>query len=151
MPAGRRYVVDTNLYIDALRTERDRLALGAFLTAYAPFVHLSAVVVQELRAGVRGRAAARLEAAIVAPFERRDRLVTPSYAAWKETGRVLSELVAPAMWAAVTRSFVNDVLLAMSCREAGVVLVTRNAVDCARIATVRPFDFVAPWPVLGKL
>jgi hypothetical protein len=99
---------------------------------------------------VRGRAAARLEAAIVAPFERRDRLVTPSYAAWKETGRVLSELVAPAMWAAVTRSFVNDVLLAMSCREAGVVLVTRNVVDCARIATVRPFDFVAPWPVLGK-
>jgi len=144
--AGRRYFVDTNLYIDALRNERDRLALGAFLATYSPFIYLSAVVVQELRAGVRGRAAVRLEAAIVAPFERRDRLVTPSCAAWKETGRVLSELVGPKAWPAVTRSFVNDVLLAMSCREAGVVLVTRNVVDCARIASARPFEFVGPWP-----
>src|SRR4029079_2943693 len=104
---------------DALRTERDRLPPRAVLTGGAPFRPPSAGVGQEVRAGGRGRAAARLEAAIVAPFERRDGLVTPSYAAWKETGRVLSELVAPAMWAAVTRSFVNDVLLAMSCREAG--------------------------------
>src|SRR5262249_22494749 len=104
-------------------------------------------VVQELRAGVRGRAAARLESAIVAPFERRGRLVTPSYAAWKESGRVLSELVAPSAWRTVRRSFVNDVLLAMSCRESRIVLVTNNLRDCMRIASVRPFDFVAPWPI----
>jgi predicted nucleic acid-binding protein len=120
--------------------------LNAFQAAHAPFLHLSAVVVQELRAGVRGRAAARLEAAVVAPFERRGRLVTPTYAAWKESGRVLSQLVAPGAWSAVSRSFVNDVLLAMSCREAGVVLVTNNLRDFTRIATARPFDFVGPWP-----
>jgi predicted nucleic acid-binding protein len=147
MPRQRRYVVDTNLYIDALRTEAGKLGLGAFLSAYAPFVHLSAVVVQELRAGVRGNAASRLEASIVEPFERRGRLVTPSYAAWKETGRVLAELVAPAKWHQVTRSFVNDVLLAMSCRESGTALVTANTADFTRIASVRSFDFVAPWPV----
>ncbi|HMA24487.1 MAG TPA: PIN domain-containing protein [Gemmatimonadaceae bacterium] len=147
MPAERRYVVDTNLYIDALRTEAGRAALGAFLSAYAPFVHLNAVVVQELRAGVRGRDAARLEASLVGPFERRGRLVTPSYTAWKEAGRVLSELIAPAKWRQVTRNFVNDVLLAMSCREAGVVLVTTNLADFARIASERAFDFVGPWPV----
>ena len=50
------------------------------------------VVVQELRAGVRGRAGAKLESAIVAPFERHGRLITPTYAAWKETGRVLGDL-----------------------------------------------------------
>lgn len=147
MPRERRYVVDTNLYIDALRTEAGKLGLSAFFSAHAPFVHLSAVVAHELRAGVRGRAAARLDASIVDPFERRERLITPSYAAWKEAGRVLAELIRPTAWRQVTRSFVNDVLLAMSCRESGVVLVTSNLPDFARIAAVRSFDFVAPWPV----
>lgn len=146
MPGRRPYVVDTNLYIDAIRTDVGKAALGAFLTAFAPVVHMSAVVAQELRAGVRGTAATRLEAAFIAPFERRERLITPSYGAWKEAGRVLSELVSTAAWASVTRSFVNDVLLAMSCRESGAVLVTRNVADCERIAKVRRFDFIPPWP-----
>ena len=147
MPGERRYTVDTSLYIDALRTEAGCAALTAFHIDYAPFEYLSAVVVQELRAGVRGRAADKLEDAIIAPFERRGRLLTPSYAAWKECGRVLSTIIGPAAWDAVSRSFVNDALLAMSCREAGVVLVTKNARDFTRIATVRSFDFVPPWPV----
>lgn len=147
MPGERRYTVDTNLYIDALRTAEGKAALNAFHAAYAPFAHLSAVVAHELRAGARGRAAKTLEAAIIAPFERRGRLVVPSYAAWKESGRVLAELVGPAQWDRVARGFVNDVLLAMSCREAGVVLVTRNLRAFTRIATVRRFDFVAPWPI----
>jgi predicted nucleic acid-binding protein len=139
---ARRYVIDTNVYIDALRVDQDRFALSAFLTSFTPFVWLSAVVAQELRSGVRGQAARRLEDGMLAPFERRGRLITPSYGAWKEAGRVLSELVAPDGWASVSRSFVNDVLLALSCREAGVTLVTRNTKDFARIAGVRDFQFV---------
>jgi len=142
-----RYTVDTSLYIDALTTAEGKAALNAFHAAYAPFEHLTAIVVQELRAGVRGRAAARLESAIVAPFERRGRIITPSYGAWKESGRVLAELVAPRKWNETPRSFVNDVLLAMTCREAGVVLVTRNMHDFTRIAAVRPFSFAPPWPL----
>ena len=142
----RRYTIDTNLYIDALRTEEGKAALNAFHASYAPFEHLSAVVAHELLAGVKGRAAAKLERAIVGPFERRGRVVTPSYDAWKEAGRVLAELVAPQSWATVSRSFVNDVLLAMSCRESGLVLVTKNLSGCARIAAVQSFDFVPPWP-----
>jgi predicted nucleic acid-binding protein len=143
---GRRYVVDTNVYIDALRTEPDRSGLSAFLSTFAPFVWLSAVVAQELRAGVRGSAVRVLDSGLLAPFERRDRIITPSYAAWKEAGSVLSQLVGAAAWTSVSRSFVNDVLLALSCRESGAVLVTRNVSDFTRIATVRPFDFVLPWP-----
>lgn len=141
-----RYVIDTHLYIDALRTDAGKAALNAFQEAFVPALHFSAVVAQELRAGVRGAAASRLEAALFAPYERRGRLFTPTYNAWKEAGAILSELVAPAQWRAVTRSFVNDVLLAMSCRENGIILVTNNTSDFARIAAVRSFDFVAPWP-----
>ena len=142
----RRYVVDTQLYIGALRQDTDRAALNAFQIAHTPFLHLSAVVAQELRAGVRGAAAARLEQDLIAPYERRGRLITPTYDAWKEAGRLLSELISPAGWRSVTRSFVNDVLLALSCREAGAVLVTSNVRDFARIAAARDFEFVAPWP-----
>jgi predicted nucleic acid-binding protein len=146
MANRRRYVIDTPLYIDALSTDEGKRALNVFHELFVPFLHLSAVVAQELRAGVRPPAAARLEAALLAPYERRGRLIAPSYSAWKETGRVLSELVAPAGRRSVTRSFVNDILLAMSCREAGVVLVTGNTSAFAQIVAVRDFEFVAPWP-----
>jgi predicted nucleic acid-binding protein len=145
----RRYVLDTNVFIQAARDAAWSEQLVRFHAAFAPFEWLAAVVAQELLAGVRGRAAATLEHAILEPFERRRRVLLPSYQAWKETGAVLAALVASgsARWPNVSRSLVNDVLLAMSCREAGVVLVTLNTRDFARIAEVRPFDFVAPWPV----
>jgi hypothetical protein len=46
----------------------------------------------------------------------------------------------------VPRSFAFDVLLAYSCREHGVVLVTRNARDMQRIRRVFTFAHVAPYP-----
>ena len=146
----RRYAIDTHLYIDALRTEAGKTALITFQSAFAPFIALSSVVAQELLAGVRRSASTRLDANLIAPFERRGRVFVPSHSAWKEAGRVLGELIGPAGWRTVTRSFVNDVLLATSCREAGFVLVTGNAADFARIAQVRSFDFVAPWPALPR-
>lgn len=147
MSLGRRHAIDTNLYIDALRTDEGLSALSAFQSAFTVFIVMSAVVVQELRAGVKpGSSASRLESHVVAPFEKRRRIITPSDWAWKESGRVLATLVDKGDWATVPRSFVNDVLLAMSCRESGVVLVTRNLSDYERIARVQKFDFVGPWP-----
>lgn len=143
----RRYVIDTGLYIDASRTAEGQVALDAFRAGFAPIEYLSAVVVHELRAGVRGREAALLDRSFIDPLERRGRLVTPTFDAWKEAGRVLSELVAPGGWRQLPRSFVNDVILAMSCRESGLTLVTKNLRDFARIAAVRPFEFVPAWPV----
>ena len=95
----------------------------------------------ELRAGARTRSAAsKLQAHVLSPFERRGRVFAPGYATWKEAGAALAEL------GNATRAFYNDVLLAASCREHGVTLVTRNVRDFERIGTVLPFDFVAAWP-----
>jgi predicted nucleic acid-binding protein len=143
---ARRFAIDTHLYIDALRTENGRAALNAFHTAFTPFIHLCSVVAHELRAGARGAASQRVDSALIAPFERRGRVFTPSHRAWTDAGAVLSELLAPTQWRSVSRSFVNDVLLAMACREAGVVLITDNTDDFERIATARKFAFVAAWP-----
>jgi predicted nucleic acid-binding protein len=144
---SRRYAVDTNLYVDALRTAAGLAGLKAFEARRTAFMVMNAVVANELRAGARTPSAIEgLEQGVIGPFERRQRLDTPTFSAWKESGRVLSALVGKGDWSAVSRSLVNDVLLAMSCREAGVVLVTRNIRDCERIARVRKFDFVPPWP-----
>jgi predicted nucleic acid-binding protein len=144
--AARRYAVDTHLYIDAIRTEQGKAALSAFVATFTPFLHLCSVVAHELMAGARGEAAARIDGGLIAPFERRGRIFTPSYSAWKEAGAVLAELATPSAFRSVARSFVNDVLLAMACRESGVVLVTDNTADFERIARARKFAFVHSWP-----
>ena len=46
----------------------------------------------------------------------------------------------------VSKSFANDVLLALSCREAGCVLVTGNERDFHRIRRYVAFEYVKPWP-----
>jgi len=145
----RKYTLDTQLFIRAFRDPDANSALQAFHTVFAPFEYLSAVVVQELRAGATPAQADRLQAHIFAPFERRGRVLTPGYAAWKEAGVILARLADAEglQLRAVARGFVNDVLLAVTCREAGVTLVTENARDFGRIARVFQFEFVAPWPV----
>jgi predicted nucleic acid-binding protein len=144
----RKYTLDTQLFIRAFRDPDANAALETFHSVFAPFEYLTAVVVQELRAGATPKQAGRLEAHVFAPFERRGRVLTPSYGAWKEAGVVLARLVdAEGLeLRTVSRGFVNDVLLAVTCREAGVTLVTENTRDFARIARGLEFEFVSPWP-----
>jgi predicted nucleic acid-binding protein len=145
---GRRPVVlDTNVYVRAFRNPAAQRALIEFHRASAPSEWLSSVVVQELRVGVDGPDAARLDEHIFRPFENRGRLVRPSYRAWKQAGAVLreySERWGPAL-RRLPRSLVNDVLLALSCREIGAVLVTHNHDDFERIAKLAKFEFAQAW------
>ena len=146
----RRYAVDTNLFIRGYRAEPDRLALEAFLQAFAPFCYLPAIVAQELLAGVRTAAEERaLDRHLLSRFERRGRLLAPSAAAWVESGRVLRALVqAEALeLGRMSKALGNDVMLAVTCREHGVCLVTENTRDFARIRKHLRFDYTAPWPI----
>jgi predicted nucleic acid-binding protein len=146
----RKYVLDTNLFIAGFRDPIANEALQRFHYLFAPFEYLSAVVVQELRAGVRspkdGRA---LERHVLSLFTRRGRLVTPSARAWQESGTVLAALARHEglELARVSKAFGNDILLALSCRESGLVLVTDNRGDFERIARFASFRFVDPWPL----
>lgn len=145
----RRYAVDTNLFIRGYRTEHDRGALEAFLQAFAPFCYLPVIVAQELLAGVRTVSEERaLNRHLIGTFERRGRLLAPSAAAWLESGRVLRALARAESLALgrLTKAFGNDIMLAVTCREHGVCLVTENARDFARIRRHLQFDYTAPWP-----
>lgn len=144
-----KYALDTNLFIAGMRTALGATRLAEFHAFFAPFEYLSAIVIQELRAGLQTPAAAkRFDAAIVDPFRRRGRLVTPSFSAWQTSGAVLSTLVAQDHLdlRRVSKRKVNDILLALSCREAGITVVTENLSDFERIDAITPIDFVPAWP-----
>lgn len=146
----RSYVLDTNCFVDAAR--RPELAAGyeAFVARAAPGLWLSAVVAAKLRAGARSaRARETLERQVLAPYVRRKRVLAPSVASWEALGTTLALLGEREGLDLhqVPRSFVFDVLIAHTCREAGAVLVSANARDMARIARVFAFEYVAPYPV----
>src|SRR5689334_18631625 len=89
----RKYVLDTNLFIEALRDAVTNARLIQFHAAFAPFEYLHSVVVQELRAGVSDSVGLRkLERHILNPFIRRGRVITPSFQTWKRSGDVLRDL-----------------------------------------------------------
>jgi predicted nucleic acid-binding protein len=145
----RAFVLDTNCFVDASRSDADRGAFEEFCARAAPRLLLSTVVAAELRAGAASRRARqRLDRDVLAPYERRGRLVNPSASAWSILGTTLATLVEKEglMLRQVRRSFIFDVLIARSCREVDAILVSRNATDLARIAKIFPFEFVPPYP-----
>jgi predicted nucleic acid-binding protein len=145
----RKYVLDTNCFVDAARSEDAADAYEAFVARAAPWLWLSAVVAAELRAGARTAHARRtLERQVLGPYLRRGRVLTPSAAAWEALGTVLSTLGAREGLdlKQVPRSFVFDVLIAHGCREAGAVLVSANTRDMERIRRVFAFESVVPYP-----
>ena len=146
---ARKYVLDTQIFIEAFRDPAANEALARFHHAYAPFEYLSVIVAQELRAGVRHSGDRKvLERNVLAVFERAGRMVAPSATAWHRSGDLLSDMVRREglELGRVSKSFANDILLALSCREAGCILVTSNERDFRRIRQYAEFDFMEPWP-----
>jgi predicted nucleic acid-binding protein len=145
--APRKYVLDTNCFIDAARDPVAGAAFETFCAQASPALYLSAVVAAELRAGA-GRSRSRLERVVLAPYVRRGRVIAPSARSWEALGDTLATLSARhgLVLADVPPSFVFDILIAHSCREAGAILVSANTRDVRRIARVFSFEFVAPYP-----
>lgn len=146
---ARKYVLDTQLFINAFRDPAANEALQQFHRVFAPFEHLSVIVAQELRAGVRRAPDQKaLERHVLKAFKRANRTIIPSAEAWHRSGDLLAEMARQEGLeiTRISKAFANDVLLALSCREAGCVLVSDNERDFQRIRRLVQFDFMKPWP-----
>ncbi len=143
------FALDTDIYLDSFRDPVAAAALLRFLERALPFTFLSAVVMQELVAGARTPARVReLERSVFRPFVRRRRLFAPMTTAFVRSGRLLAALAAREGWAAVhdNPSLLNDALLAASCHEAGITLVTNDS-DFDRFAPfMKGWRHARPWP-----
>lgn len=145
-----KYAFDTNIFIDGFRSEEARAELFAFLKRSLPFTYLSAVVMQELVAGARTPETAQdVRRGVFQPFERRRRIFAPSADAFVGSGRVLAAVAEREGWQVLEEnpSLLNDALIATSCREQGITLITKDG-DFKRLAPfVRGFRYAAPWPI----
>ena len=131
-----KYMLDTQLFINAFRDPVANEEFQHFHRAFSPFEHLSVIVAQELRAGMKRPTDRKaLERNVLRIYERAGRTITPSADAWHRSGDLLAEMARQQGLeiARVSKAFGNDVLLALSCREAGCVLVTDNERDFHRI------------------
>ena len=148
-----KYALDTNIFIDGFRNEDAQADVFAFLNRALPFTYLSAVVMQELAAGARTAQAARdVQRGVFGPFERRRRVFAPSAAAFAESGRVLAAVAAREGWHVFDEnpSLLNDALIAVSCCEQGITLITEDG-DFKRLSPfVRGFRYAAPWPAFAS-
>ena len=144
-----KYAIDTNVYVDAFRDPSSAEELKEFLTQYLPVTYLSAVVIQELGIGARSEEQVEaLEKGLFAPFEKRRRIFAPTANAFKVSGRILAQLAVRGDLdlARAKGSFVNDTLLAASCLEHGMTLITKDS-DFLRIkGQLKAFRHIAPWP-----
>ena len=146
-----KYALDTKVFIDGFRNEETQADVFAFLNRALPYTYLSAVVMQELAAGARTAEAARaLQQTVFKPFQRRRRVFAPSASAFIDSGRILAAVAGAEGWKAVDQnpSLLNDALVAASCREQGITLITRDT-DFTRLAPfLRGLRFVEPWPAV---
>ena len=104
---------------------------------------------QELAVGARTAEAIRnLQEGVFEPFERRGRVFAPSVGAFVESGRVLAGLAAKEGCRALDEnpSLLNDALIAASCREQGITVITKDS-DFERIAPfLKGLRYTEPWP-----
>jgi predicted nucleic acid-binding protein len=132
----QRILIDTNVYIDWIN---DGL--------YEPIIfrrdavkHLSAVVIMELAAGAFSVRDRRLVREVVSAFGRVGRILAPTVSMYQEGGEVLRRLQESLGYTlAGAHGLANDVLIALSARSIGAVVITQNDRDFAAIQKIRSF------------
>ena len=141
-----KYLLDTNVYIDAARDEAFAVRLDEFLMRWLPHTFVSSVVMHELRLGARTPADQRDLDRIEEPFMLRGRLLTPSSSAWTRAATVLRAQRGASI-GKTSRAEAADALLACQSRELGLTLVTSDT-DFARLQKVVPgLRWSRPFPV----
>lgn len=130
-----KVVLDTNLYVGWLnRGLHERLLLGTGLVRY-----LSSVVLMELRAVARTRAAGRGLDRIARAYAASGRIIVPPVGVFDDAGSTLRKLQDRGR--DVRRaSLAHDVLIALTARAIGATVYTADASDFETIRAVAPFS-----------
>lgn len=145
------YVIDTNIYIRALRDAEFGRHLGFFVEAALPQLWLSAVVAFELAAGAEDERHEReIERWLLRPFRNHHRILIPTGRTWRIAAEIHRRIRHLGGYRTTLdkRGFLGDVLIAASCRVAGATLVTANRADFELIDRVIGFRFVSAFPQL---
>ncbi len=125
----RTAMLDTNVYIDFWEKRMATETLAAIHAAFV--VRHSAVVLSELRRGARTQQARRVVESL---FRHATELWEPSPKNWWEAGKLIRDVGDEQTWDTnKRRAFQNDVLLALTARDKGALLVTSNRADFQKL------------------
>jgi predicted nucleic acid-binding protein len=133
LPLGAKVLLDTNVFVDYLRAGlHTEWVLGP---TSGRIRFLSSIVLLELRLGAdtprRRRAVDRIRAAF--PVTRQ---ISPSPVSFDRAGRLFTLLHGKG--AGDRLAAMNDLLIALTAREIGATVVTRNVREFSRIAKAVP-------------
>jgi len=131
---------DSSIYICAMRRGDEAILSLRRLSADAP-LWLSAVVLEELYAGVLGRGL-RIVERMEQDFAGVRRILTPNLSDWIVAGKVIARLADKYDYEQVGRGrLTNDALIAMSAGRQGIRVITTNQRDFQRLAEFRPVQW----------
>jgi len=132
---------DTSVYITSLR-QGDESILQTRNVLYASPLWLSAVVLEELYAGASASGRKHLKK-LEHDFEKANRLLVPNLGDWARTGHVLASIAEKYGHEQIGRArLTNDTLLAASAARLGIIVVTANERDFARITEFCPLKWM---------
>ena len=125
-------VLDTSVFIDHLRTGCHRQRIDS-LTG---LIRTSSVVLAELWRGATKPA----EQEFLRALEKNQRMLTPTEKNWLESGRLLGKIYADKGFAPdKLRDLHFDVLIALTARSHGALLITSDRADFEMISAYRKF------------
>ncbi len=138
-----KHLIDTDLYIDLIQSGSSLPIIAQLYDKETPGIYFSSIVAQELLAGARSPSGRRNVEALLVPFERTGRIVTPGHQQWREAGDMLARILTlrPDLRNKLP-GLVNDCLLALSALGIGATVYTRNRDDFVLLRQIRPFSLV---------
>jgi predicted nucleic acid-binding protein len=125
-----KYPLDTNVYLNAVRSELNAAGFRRTFFPLLPATYLSAVVAHQLAVDAADRRTRANLREFLQPMERTGRVVTPAFDDWLAAADVLSGIrTRERAWRSKLPALLNDALIASCARRIGAVLFSDNRDD----------------------
>lgn len=127
-----KVILDSSIYIPFINKGLSHPIIE--LEYGMPLLYMSAVVIEELYAGAFDNNSIKLLDKLYGTFDNLGRLIVPDASDWQRTGKVVAKLSQKYRLGKMFLSKItNDVLIALSARRIGAVVVTYNKKDFLKI------------------
>lgn len=136
-----KYLLDTNVYLGACRSEETRTQFRRTFFPLLPATFLSAVVAYELFVNARDARTQTLVREFIRPMEQTGRVVSPAFGDWIQASEVVTAIEQKdRRWRSKLPGLLNDILIALCARRIGATLLTYNRDDFLLIRRHKDFS-----------
>ena len=136
-----KYLLDTNVYLGAFRSEQKRTQFRHTFFPLLPATFLSAIVAYELYVNAQDNRTRGFIQEFIRPLEHTGRVVCPTFDDWTEASRIVTAIEEKERgWRSKLPALLNDILIALCARRIGAALLTYNRDDFRLIRRHKDFS-----------